>query len=52
MKELKTLINPLLSLLIKYPVFKKKKKMVYNTFTNKSILILLFNANNLKNRVN
>lgn len=53
MEELKTYKSSIITV---YQIFsllkKKKKKKIFYIFTYKSILILLFNANDLKIRVN
>lgn len=49
LKELKSLINPLITLFTKVISCPLDEKMTNNTFTNKSLTILLFNANGLKN---
>jgi hypothetical protein len=51
--ELKSLVNPLISLLTQViSSLLNKKKMNNNSYTNQSFSIILFNANGLKNHVN
>jgi len=51
LEEFKSLINPLIALLTKVISSLLDKRNDYNTATKKSRLVLLFNANGLKNHI-